>query len=278
VVKHLYGDTAVTHFGPLALKAVRQEMVKLGWAHSHINPQVGRIRRMFKWGVGNEMVPPSILHGLQAVAGLRRGKTEAREREPVRPVPEALVNAIKDHVARQVWAMIELQLLTGMRPGEVSRIRTGDVDTSGGLWVYSPTRHKTQNHGHQRTIYLGPKAQEVLRRFLRPNPDEYVFSPADAEAERREKLHAERVKNGTPLTCGNRPGTNKRCRPQRAPGGRYTVTAYLRAIYAGCDAAFPPRRTWRGFGCRLMGGRDTPPARRRMRSGGHAWATRSGPH
>jgi integrase len=144
VVKSLCGDTAVTQFGPLALKAVRQEMVKLGWARSHINPQVGRIRRMFRWGVENEMVPPSILHGLQAVAGLHRGKTEAPEREPVRPVPEAMVYAIKDHVARQVWAMIQLQLLTGMRPGEVSRIRSGDIDTSGRLWVYSPTGSRSR--------------------------------------------------------------------------------------------------------------------------------------
>jgi hypothetical protein len=47
-----------------------------------------------------------------------------------------------------------------------------------------------------------PKAQEVLIPFLRPSREEYLFSPADAEAERREKLHAERIKNGTPLTCG----------------------------------------------------------------------------
>ena len=132
VVKRLYADTAVGDFGPLALKSVRQEMVKLGWARTHINPQVGRVRRMFKWGVENEMVPPSVLHGLQAVSGLRRGKTEAREREPVKPVAEACVEAVRDHVAR-------------MRPGEVSRIRTGDVDSGGRLWVYHPRgiRHKT---------------------------------------------------------------------------------------------------------------------------------------
>jgi hypothetical protein len=178
VVKRLYGDTAVTHIGRLALKAVRQEMVKLGWARSHINPQAGRIRRMFKWGVKNEMVPPSILHGLQAVAGLRRGKTEAREREPVRPVPETMVYAIKGHVARQVWAMIELQLLAGMRPDEVSRIRAGDVDTSGRLWVYSPIRHKTQDPGHgpsrlaRQRLAATPSARRCGRRQVASPPSQ----------------------------------------------------------------------------------------------------------
>ena len=68
----------MTDFGPLALNAVRGHMVKLCWARSYINPQIGRVRRMFRWGVENELVPPSVLHGLQAVAGRRRGKTEAK--------------------------------------------------------------------------------------------------------------------------------------------------------------------------------------------------------
>lgn len=43
----------------------------------------------------------------------------------MRPVPDAHVDAIKDHVSEQVWAMIELLRLTGMRPGEVCAMRTG---------------------------------------------------------------------------------------------------------------------------------------------------------
>jgi hypothetical protein len=33
-------------FGPKALKAVRQEMVKKGWSRGYVNHQVNRIRRM----------------------------------------------------------------------------------------------------------------------------------------------------------------------------------------------------------------------------------------
>jgi len=45
-----------------------------------------------------------------------------------------------------VWAMVELQWLTGMRSGEVTRMRTGEIDTTGKLWIYRPSRHKTQHH------------------------------------------------------------------------------------------------------------------------------------
>jgi len=148
----------------------------------------------------------------------------------VKPVPEAHVDAIRDHVSRQVCAMIELQRLTGMRPGEVVIMRTADLDTTGKLWSYTPQRHKTQHHGHDRTVYIGPKAQAVLAPWLRPNVGEYLFQPAEAEAERREKEHADRLKGGTPLTCGNVPGSNRKRRPGRKPSDRYTVDSYRRLL------------------------------------------------
>jgi len=74
IVKRLYGDTSVSRFGPLSLRAVRDAMVALGWCRSYTNAQVNRVRRLFKWGVEREMVPSSVLHGLQAVIGLREGQ------------------------------------------------------------------------------------------------------------------------------------------------------------------------------------------------------------
>src|SRR4029077_10445827 len=115
----------------------------------------------------------------------RRGRADVRESEPVKPVPDAFVDAIKPHVSRQVWAMVELQRLTGMRPGEVCMMRSCDLDTSGRVWAYTPESHKTEHHGRERRIYLGPKAQEALRPWLRPELTAYLFSPTEAEAERR---------------------------------------------------------------------------------------------
>ena len=77
------------------------------------------------------MIAPDVHHGLKAVQGLMYGRTKAREAPPVRPVPDALVDATRAHVSRQVWAMIELRRLTGARPGEGVIMRTCDVDTSG---------------------------------------------------------------------------------------------------------------------------------------------------
>jgi integrase len=237
-LRRLYGTTPAKNFGPLALKAVRQSMINdFEWCRNVVNRQTTRVRQVFKWAVENELVPASVSHALAAVSGLREGRSEARESVPVKAVPEAMVYAIKDHVSRQVWAMVELQWITGMRSGEVVRMRTGDIDTTGALWVYRPRKHKTQHHGHVREIFIGPRARSILEPLIKPNLEAFIFSPADAEAERRARLHADRA---TPLSCGNKPGSNRRRRPAHTPGARYTVTAYLRAIYAGCEKAGPP--------------------------------------
>ena len=105
------------------------------------------------------------------------------------------------------------------------------------VWIYTPTKHKTEHHGHTREIRIGPKAQEIIRPFLKIDLQSYLFSPIDAEAERREKLHLARK---TPLSSGNGIGSNRARRPQRCPKQRYTVNGYRLAITRGCDAASPP--------------------------------------
>ncbi len=232
----LYERTKAKSFGPLALKAVRDAMTKHGWCRNHINQSVGRIRRLFKWAVENEIVPSNVLHGLQAVAGLKAGRSEARESEPVRPVSQDHVKEILPHCSRQVSAMIRLQLITGMRPGEVCHMRGCDIDTTDELWLYRPSQHKNLHRGHERTVYIGPQSKEIVQQFLKPDPNAFLFSPADAEKERREGKHARRK---TPLSCGNTPGSNVKKHPKRVPTDHYDVNTYARAIIYACDARFP---------------------------------------
>lgn len=263
MLRRLYGDTLAREFGPLALQTLRAAMIKAGWSRPYVNSQIGRVKRCFKWATSQELVPPSVFHGLLAVPGLRRGKTDARETEPVKPVPDAWVDATIQHVSRQVAGLIRLQWASGMRPGEAVIMRGCDLDTSGKVWVYTPERHKTEHHGHERPIYLGPQAQAVVRLFLKTDLSAYLFSPADADRERRE---AQQEARKTPLSCGNVPGSNRRRRPGRAPTDRYTVDSYRQAIVNGCDAAFPPPAALARQ--RVKGGRQRRSVGRRTQSGG----------
>lgn len=234
----LYPDLPAAEFSPLKLKALRDVMIERGWCRKSVNAQVKRVRRMFRWATENEHVSGEVYHALQAVAGLKAGRSKAPETEPVKPVPEEHVYAIKPHVSRHIWAMIELQLLTGMRPGEVCAMRTGDIDTTGKVWIYKPAKHKTQHHGHTREIAIGPRAQQVLKPFLRTQLHEHVFQPAEAEAERREAMHKARQSPMTPSQRKRAEKAARRKRRSRAPTDRYDVAAYRRAIARGCQQAF----------------------------------------
>lgn len=230
----LYGSLRVDEFGPVALKAVRQVMIDRDWCRSLVNGRINTIRRVFKWGVENELVPASVLHGLQAVTGLKLGRCSVRETEPVKPVSDRIVEATCGVAPRHVAAMIQLQRLTGMRPGEVVIMRTRDVDTTGKIWRYTPMHHKTQHHGRHRVVYLGPAAQRVLRDLLRANLDAFIFSPAEALDDLAAGKQLRRKTRVQPSQVAR-----SRRAKRRALRERYTTMTYARSIAYACDRAFP---------------------------------------
>jgi integrase len=198
VVRLLYGRTSPRDFGPLALKACRRQMIEKAWSRTYTNAQVDRVRRMFRWAAGEELLPGSVYENHRSVAGLRAGKTAARETQKDRPVPTDQLDATLPNLSRVVRAMVQFELLTGCRPDEVCRLRPLDVDMRNPTcWVYRPGsdhgqhgQHKTALHGHDHLVLIGPRAQLVLRPYLGTNPAAYCFNPADGEdardAERRE--------------------------------------------------------------------------------------------
>lgn len=232
----LYGKTRVNDFGPMAMKATRMRMIEAKLCRSVVNSRLNRIRRMFKWAVENEMASPAVLQSLQAVAPLKRGRCEARESAGVHPAREELVDAVQRIVPRQIAAMIQLQRLTGMRPNEVTAMRTGDIDRTGPVWQYTPRTHKTEHHGRSRAIFLGPQAQAVVAPFLQIDPDAFLFSPRVVIAQLNREKRANRT---TPMTPSQLARTPK-LHPRKTAGHRYTRQSYAQAIAKACRRAFPP--------------------------------------
>jgi integrase len=189
---------------------------------------------MFKWAASYELLPASCYEALRTVESIKRGRTKARETEPVRCAALAAIAAAQAHASTVVSAMISVQQLTGMRPGELCGLRPGLIDRSAPVWIFTPEHHKTEHLNKRRRIFIGPQAQEILRPYLLRGDDCCCFSPADAVREMYEARHESRV---TPEGQGNGPGTNVKKRPGCKPGDRYTVTAYNRAISRACDRA-----------------------------------------
>jgi integrase len=240
LVRSLYGRTPADEFGPLALKACRQRMVEKDWSRKYVNVQIDRVRRMFRWAAEEELVPGRVYQDLRAVAGLRRGRTEARESKKVRPVPQEHIDAAMPFLPQTIRDMVRLQLLAGCRPDELCRLRPMDLDRADPkCWIYRPGSdqdhgvHKTAHHDLDRVILLGPKAQRVLRDYLNVEPASYCFCPATSERRRNAERRANRKSRMTPSQKARRPNPRR----QREPSDRYDTHSYRRAIARACRSA-----------------------------------------
>lgn len=233
-LKELYGSLPVCDFGPKALKCVREKMIadaveaRGGVNRRYLNDHIGIIKRMFRWGVAEELVPVDIFQSLEAVENLRKGwDARLRERERVRPVPDEHIDAVLPHVVPQVAAMIQVQRVTGMRPDEVTIVRPGDIDRSEDVWLYVPRAHKLEHLEIDRVIPFGPKAQTALRPWLDRPDDSFLFSPKEVVAETRRKRGQR-----TPRKYRN-----------REPREHYDDESYCQAVTRGCEKAAIPKWT-----------------------------------
>lgn len=225
---HTHADPA--SFGPLALRRVREAMIAAQLRRPTVNAYVDRIKRVFRWAVAQEMIAPSVYEALRALDGLRRGRSAAQETSGVRPVSETDVGRVLEHLSAEVRTMVELQLLTGMRPGEVVALRASDVDRSEEVWIYRPQGHKTEHFGRERRVLFGPRARAILEPWLERYPTGFLFAPDRAE-HARHKLQRQHRK--TPLWPSHQ--RRKRAPQPRVFRDHYSTSSYARAVAYGCE-------------------------------------------
>ena len=70
------------------------ESVRPAWSRNYANEQTGRLKRVFRWAAENELIPVATHQAIATVAGLRKGQSDARETEPVKPVPQGHIDAV----------------------------------------------------------------------------------------------------------------------------------------------------------------------------------------
>ena len=100
------------------------------------------------------------------------------------------------------------------------------------MWRYRPESHKTEHHGRERIIFIGPKAQAVILPYLLRKASAHCFSPAESESRRRAEMRLRRKSKIQP-SQRNR----KKVSPARHAKQKYTKDSYARAIRRGIDKA-----------------------------------------
>jgi integrase len=76
------------------------------------------------------------------------------------------IDKVREVVKQRYRDLIDLALLTGARPGELVGLTSEMINTRGEIWSARLTDHKNVHHAKQRTLFFGPKAQLILRRYI----------------------------------------------------------------------------------------------------------------
>jgi integrase len=127
------------------------------------------------------------------------------------------------------------------RAEDVVIMRSGDLTKKGDIWIYRPSTHKNawreeESEVHERVIYLGPQAQAVIRPFLKPDLQAYLFSPQEATDEHHAQRAHRRVSKRTP----SEQRRQRKMKTQIEPGTRYTVNSMQQAVRRACRRAGVP--------------------------------------
>jgi integrase len=231
-LRALYGRSQAKDIWPLALRTVREKMIEGGLSRTTINARINRIRRVFRWAVSLELIPPAVIQALEAVPGLQRGRSKAKESSGVAAVPVEDVQKTLPFLARPIAGMVQIQLLTGCRTEEVLSMRGQELTPGIPNWEYRPGWHKNAWRGQQRVIPMGPRAQAILAEFIGTEGGGYLFSPREAVRIHHARRAQERKSKPTPSEVSRR-----RIEPGADHGQRYNRRSYRQAIVRACRRA-----------------------------------------
>jgi integrase len=209
-------------------------------SRKYVNTLIGCIQTAWTWFVFRKLAPAGSDFALRAVRRLKK-KQGGRELPRVKAAEPADVDKVLPELNHVVRAMVQVQRLTGMRPGELCQMRRCDMTLSPTewiypedhprvraikvkdtlIWLYAPASHKMEIKGKARVIAIGPQAQTILTPFLEGRaPDRYLFSPKEAS-------HAWRLARGRKAVYGN----------GREPGDVYNPGSYAKLVRAACKRA-----------------------------------------
>lgn len=231
-----YGDLPADQFGPRRLDQLRETFIATGNCRTYVNRLVRIVKRIFRHAISRELVDVNVLIRLDTLEPLKRGQTTAPESVPVRPVNLDDVRATARHLSPILSAMVRIQAATGMRPGELCALRPCDIEKRpDGVWLYKPEKHKTSHHGKPKVVPLVGDAQAALTPYLDRESTKPCFSPTES----MDWYRAQRTRT-TPLSCGNRVGTNRKENPRKQPSDRYNAGSYRQAITRAARKAGVP--------------------------------------
>lgn len=175
-LEELFGSRPAAEFSPVDLKAVRKLLISRGQCRKTVNVRAKQIQFVFKQAVSECLIHQSVWQALVSLQPIGRDRENAIDYEPASPVDHAIFEQTLKHTAPIHAAALRVQLLTGMRSGELLAMRPQDVDMSRKHWIYTLAKHKTVEHVGTRFIGIPEAAALILAEHMPAKWSEPWFS------------------------------------------------------------------------------------------------------
>ena len=253
---HAFGDAPASRYSEALLLRHRDDLeARVRLTRTGINRKIGMLKAALRWMFGRGLLSRDQWLGTSAIDPLTRHQLGGRDRKQAkRAVSLEDVEKVAVCLPRVPAAMLRLQALVGLRPGEVCAMRWQDIDRTpivvNGVecWTYRVDSAKTEHHGHETTYPLAPKARAILEGFA-ADSERFIFSPRQTMLDLHEERRAARE---TPIT---KQTTLRDSSPRREFADRYDAFSYRQAIERGIQKAkvkpFTPHEVRHGFVTRV---------------------------
>lgn len=172
------GDRPVDFVTFKDIVEIRDAWVRADHERQYVNKLLFRVKHVFAWGRRERLVPAAIAADVSDVPSLPKGRSTARERQPIRSADLRDVRAAMRHLAPEFRLAVLIQLRCCARPGEVCamhsrEIHRGSVVVDGehlavppGVLAFAPSQHKAGWRGKTVIYTIGPKLQKRLAPLL----------------------------------------------------------------------------------------------------------------
>lgn len=226
----LSGSIPIKKFHKKNFMEVRDFMREKGWALRTARIRLQYVKKVFEYAYNMDFISSEQYGEIKLMRGYSQEEFEPTEE--VTPVDIEDVMKTLPYLPPMVADMVLLQFYTGTRANEVCTLQWGEINKDKEVWFYCPKKHKTRHWGKKRIIYIGPKAQEILKKYEGIPDDEYIFNPAKSREDRYKAMRAARKTKVQPSQQDR-----KKDNPKKVPGNKYTSMSYGQCISRGCTKA-----------------------------------------
>lgn len=169
-----FGSLSIRHMTKATLVAYRNAQERLV-AQAHMMPRnanrrLARLRDFVIWAIQLGHLPETLgwtADHLPKVERHLHHDVILQRTHSKRAVSWEEVRAVAA-VCSEVYAtMLLVHRKIGCRPGELCAMDAREIEVSGEWWKWTPTRTKTQRHGHRTVYWLDKEVQEMLGTWVK---------------------------------------------------------------------------------------------------------------